>query len=160
MIPTWEVGGHLSRFFFSRIKKKQSNGSNITPINYFFLPFFSSDNVIEEAESSFNIVLPGHNQNHNQNNRQSSPNKVLDVLDDVIKQHDDEMMNESSETDDEEESRNLENRKFRENEVESDLEEDEETQSKDNDTINEKSKILKYLNIYIRHPSPKYENGF
>ena len=92
--------------------------------------------MIEEAESSFNIVQPGLNQNH-QNNRQSPPNKVLDVLDDVIKQHDDEMMNESSETDDEEESRNLENRKFRENEVESDLEEDEETQSKDNDTINE-----------------------
>ena len=84
--------------------------------------------MIEEAESSFNIVQPGHNQNLNQNNRQSSPNKVLDVLDDVIKQHDDEMMESSADDDYESESRNL---------VESDLEDEETQSSKDNDTIND-----------------------
>ena len=76
--------------------------------------------MIEEAErNSFDLI---HHQNR------SSPNKVLDALDDVIKQHDDEMMESSADDDYESESRNL---------VESDLEDEETQSSKDNDTINE-----------------------
>ena len=89
--------------------------------------------MIEEAESSFNLV---HHQNR------SSPNKVLDVLDDVIKQHDDEMMESSADDDYESESRNL---------VESDLEDEETQSSKDNDTINENEvRLFLFLVIVFR----------
>ena len=89
--------------------------------------------MIEEAESSFNLV---HHQNR------SSPNKVLDVLDDVIKLHDDEMMESSADDDYESESRNL---------VESDLEDEETQSSKDNDTINENEvRLFLFLVIVFR----------
>ena len=86
--------------------------------------------MIEEAESSFNLV---HHQNR------SSPNKVLDVLDDVIKQHDDEMMESSADDDYESESRNL---------VESDLEDEETQSSKDNDTIND-NEVRLFLSFFF-----------
>ena len=101
-------------------------------MNDFFCLYFSLDNVIEEAERSFNLV---HHQNR------SSPNKVLDVLDDVIKQHDDEMMESSADDDYESESRNL---------VESDLEDEETQSSKDNDTINENEvRLFLFLVIVV-----------
>ena len=89
--------------------------------------------MIQEAEISFNLP---HHQNR------SSPNKVLDVLDDVIKQHDDEMMESSADDDYESESRNL---------VESDLEDEETQSSKDNDTINENEvRLFLFLVIVFR----------
>ena len=90
--------------------------------------------MIEEAESSFNLV---HHQNR------SSPNKVLDVLDDVIKQHDDEMMESSADDDYESESRNL---------VESDLEDEETQSSKDNDTIND-NEVRLFLFFFFKKKS-------
>ena len=89
--------------------------------------------MIEEAEKRFNLP---HHQNR------SSPNKVLETLDNVIKQHDDEMMESSADDDYESESRNL---------VESDLEDEETQSSKDNDTINENEvRLFLFLVIVFR----------